>query len=582
MATPASGLSMGVIHSFRNTRSVLNRVMGRQVKRATLFAILVGILWFAVEVYFIQVLQIFLRSIGVKFNDFGVDLSFIPLDFTNPLMACLLLVAYGALRATLVFFKSFLSIYAQHLYIREHREKLFKLAMNNAGQIPTDSVLGVFTEVISQGGAVANQLAQLTVAVVCTTLLVFYGFALAWREMVFALLALGFLLIPLFLVNRHIARLGDQMLIQWQKISESLLDGIKNNFILKVYSLIEAETRRGYSMLKNYEEIYRSYSKYISLNASLPIFLGVTIVSSVSFLSVTRFETKASVLLGFVYVFIRLAQSAGESFHLLASAKMSYPSMIKLANLYDDYSHGTVTDLDSPKSGIGHAVASIEHIQLKNLSFAYSGYDPLFSNLNYSLRRGDVLLIKGPSGCGKSTLLKVALGLLRPTSGNVAINDIANVDLALWAHKIGYVGPNPYLVKGSVLENLQYANNNQIDSKLAWETLRKTELSVFFEENGIGLNSYFTEESFLSTGQRQRLAMARAWLRLPDVLILDEATANVDHDTERKIVAAVKEMFADRIVFVISHKDSFDDIATKTIDFNTRNRSKGAQADHQV
>ncbi len=175
-------------------------------------------------------------------------------------------------------------------------------------------------------------------------------------------------------------------------------------------------------------------------------------------------------------------------------------------------------------------------------------------------------MIKGESGSGKSTLLSLILGMYQPVSGQITINgfEINSIRDYLY-ERIAYVGPDPYLIKGTLRENLLYGNSTYLDDKKLIETLKLVQCETLLNSLPDGLNTILNEAAKLSTGQKQRLAIAKALLRHPKLLIMDESTANLDHKTEKEIIDNLKNILGSITSVIVSHKDIFDPLATKKL-----------------
>jgi ABC-type multidrug transport system fused ATPase/permease subunit len=158
------------------------------------------------------------------------------------------------------------------------------------------------------------------------------------------------------------------------------------------------------------------------------------------------------------------------------------------------------------------------------------------------------------------------LGLKTPITGTITVND-ENIILLKdrLTPRIGYVGPEPYLIPASVKENLLYGNQNLVSDLEIWNALELAHISKDVRNLEGGLNEVLNEYTQLSTGQKQRLSIARALLRNPEILILDEATANLDKETESEIIKSFNGIMKNKFTIIISHKDSFEDIATQKI-----------------
>jgi ABC-type multidrug transport system fused ATPase/permease subunit len=206
----------------------------------------------------------------------------------------------------------------------------------------------------------------------------------------------------------------------------------------------------------------------------------------------------------------------------------------------------------------------IAEIILSSVSFRYD-QNPVLSELSFVARKGELILVKGKSGSGKSTLLNLLLGLSEPDSGTILI-DGKPLSREVLKHT-GYVGPTPYLSHETIRENLLYGNHRRtqiIDQDIV-ELMSQLGLGDLLAQFSRGLDELLNEESQLSTGQKQRISLVRAMLRKPKLLILDEFTSNVDSETEEAIIKFLEKNRSDRICIMVTHKDSFDAYATKTI-----------------
>jgi ABC-type bacteriocin/lantibiotic exporter with double-glycine peptidase domain len=205
-------------------------------------------------------------------------------------------------------------------------------------------------------------------------------------------------------------------------------------------------------------------------------------------------------------------------------------------------------------------------IELNNVSFGYNEKDFIIQDLSLSVTQGEILVIKGESGAGKSTLISLLAGFNKPSKGFITINGVDLIKIQdLLLSSTGYVGPEPYLIAGTVRENLTYGFKEPTTDEQLWSALEIAQLKKEITSMSRGLEEPLNELTQLSTGQKQRLSIARAILRKPKLLILDEATANLDPVTEKDFINRLKQMSSELTTIIISHKNTFDQIATKTL-----------------
>jgi ATP-binding cassette subfamily C protein len=208
--------------------------------------------------------------------------------------------------------------------------------------------------------------------------------------------------------------------------------------------------------------------------------------------------------------------------------------------------------------GDGPAPELTEAIRVDDVWFRYGETSaPTLQGVDLVLPVGSMTAVTGASGAGKSTLVDVVVGLLRPDRGRVLVDGTALVDgvARRWRQRVGYVGQDPFLLHDTVRANLLWANPDATAADLA-EALRLA-AADFVEDLPEGLDTVVGERGGrLSGGERQRLALARALVRKPALLVLDEATSNLDPDNERRILDAIDGLRGRTTILVVAHRQS--------------------------
>lgn len=196
-------------------------------------------------------------------------------------------------------------------------------------------------------------------------------------------------------------------------------------------------------------------------------------------------------------------------------------------------------------------------IEFRDVTYAYPGAErPAVEGVCLHVRHAERVAIVGPNGCGKTTLLALLPRLYPPTFGQILVDgqDIAGVSLGSLRSQIGVVTQDAVMLRGTVEENIRFGNERASAEEVV-AAARKAHAMSFIEEMPHGLASAVQEGgASLSGGQRQRLMIARAILRDPAILILDEATSQVDSESEEQINAAIGEFSRGRTVLVIAHR----------------------------
>ena len=201
----------------------------------------------------------------------------------------------------------------------------------------------------------------------------------------------------------------------------------------------------------------------------------------------------------------------------------------------------------------------IEQLTFSDISFKHlTGQTNALNHINFSVNKGETVAFVGPSGSGKTTLVKLLVGLYQPVQGNVLYNSISGreINLDQLREKIGFVTQDTQLFSGTIRENLQFVKPNATDEECL-KVLRQAACHTLLARADKGLDSVIGEGGVkVSGGEKQRLSIARALLRNPDILVFDEATSSLDSITEEEITATIKDVskLSEQITILIAHR----------------------------
>ncbi|MFJ5518922.1 thiol reductant ABC exporter subunit CydD [Streptomyces griseoluteus] len=224
--------------------------------------------------------------------------------------------------------------------------------------------------------------------------------------------------------------------------------------------------------------------------------------------------------------------------------------------------------LETPVPATGTAPVPAGSLAFDSVTVRYPGRSAdAVTDVSFSVEPRETVALIGPSGAGKSTLLSVLLGFVRPTEGEVRVGgaDLADLDLEEWRSKIAWVPQRPHLYAGTIAENVRLARPDADDTAVR-RALADAGALEFVDALPAGADTLLGEDgSGLSAGQRQRLALARAFLADRPVLLLDEPTAALDGATEADVVAAVRRLSAGRTVLLVVHRPALLEAADRIV-----------------
>jgi len=312
----------------------------------------------------------------------------------------------------------------------------------------------------------------------------------------------------------------------------------------------------------NLEDKVLSYIRANSLTRFLFDTFAAIVIAIYIYLAIAVFKTELTELLLLIFIFVRLlpktkkiVSSYQQVLNLLPALDLTLTFLKRLKNEKKFNEDNSFTKVTLSQS-----------IQFCEVSFSYD-HRAVLDNLSFSILANKTNLILGPSGSGKSTIIDLILALQSPKKGEILIDSVPlnHINSSLWQKEIGFVPQDPFLFHQSIQDNLRWAKPDATDDEL-YDALSKAGAINLIEKLPNKLKTIVGDRGTqLSGGERQRIALARALIRQPKILILDEATSAVDDKTEELIQQALSKLNGEITIIIVAHRSKLIELADHII-----------------
>ncbi len=356
------------------------------------------------------------------------------------------------------------------------------------------------------------------------------------------------------LLSRRIKVVQKRIVTETTALAGATTESLRNIELVKSLGLAQQEIDRLNSTTDKILKLELEKVRYLR---SLSFVQG-------SFVNLLR----TSILFLMLYLIYTQRITVGQFFSLFIYSFFIFGPLQELGNVVNAYRE-TEASLDNfeailkmpvqPKPEHPVALSSLETLEFDQVSFQHqSASSPALNRISFRVARGETIAFVGPSGAGKTSLVKLLVGLYRPESGHIFYNGTPEDQVAIedLRERIGFVTQDTQLFSGSIRENLQFVRPDATDEECL-EVLRQAAVEGLLLRANRGLDSKIGEGGVkVSGGEKQRLSIARALLRRPQLLVFDEATSSLDSLTEEEISETIRDVAVSRdaITILIAHR----------------------------
>lgn len=393
----------------------------------------------------------------------------------------------------------------------------------------------------------STYLPQLFFSMLVPVLLFAICVGIDWRYSLVLLACVPLIPLSVVAVSRYAKKIFAKYWSKYTSMGDSFLDSVQGMKELKIFKADEAQQEK---MDQKAEEFRKITMKVLVMQLAsttimdLVAYGGAGTGIALSVVSLTNGELAPASALFLILVAVEFflpMRALGSAFHVAMNGASAGRKILSLLSFPD------------PKWGD----KEVEEVQLrmKDVTFSYDGERPVLKNIDMDFPKRGMIAIVGESGCGKSTIVNLLIGACRPQKGQVLIGSVPLEDVqrsSYYSH-IASVSCNTYVFNDSVKANFKLAKKNVKEDEI-WSALKEVQMDDFVRENG-GLDKIISEDANnISGGQKQRLALAVTLVADKDLYIFDEATSNIDIESESILMANIRKMSLSKCVIVISHR----------------------------
>lgn len=381
---------------------------------------------------------------------------------------------------------------------------------------------------------------------------VYMMFRMDWRMSVAMLVVVPIvviIMIPIFKFGSKVGRLRQDSLAEFNGVASETFSEIRlvktSNAEKQTEKKAQKEINTLFSVGKK-EAIFDAIMQPMMMMIMMSMIFGLL---AYGMYRISKGEMEIGTLLSFLMYLFNLIVALPSIATLFSELAKASGSTERVQGILDEESEDYTSGINVDLSG--------DTLKMNHVNFSYEDSDSILKNISIEAKPNQVIAFAGPSGGGKSTLFGLIERFYEPDSGEIMIGNtnIKDINLLDYRSQIGYVAQDSSIMSGTIRDNLIFGLEGEFSDEKLWQVLELAYAKVFVKEMPNQLDTEVGERGVkISGGQRQRLAIARAFLRDPKLLMLDEATASLDSESEMMVQKALANLMENRTTLVIAHR----------------------------
>ncbi len=473
---------------------------------------------------------------------------------------CILILAVVLLKNLFLYLQGFYMAYVQQAVVRHFRNTLFdkylRLSLDYFQSRRTGHVMSrVTNDVVVLNESIDLGFNRLITDSLFTIMLFGFLLILSWKLTLLAMIVLPVIFGFIWFIGRKLRKYSERSQERMADVTSVLEESVNNARIVKAFSMETFERSKFFKATQNYFKALLRMTRIRHLASPINdtlatvagviilLFAGSQIVAGTGELSAADFMTYILAMFSLIKPVKDLSQIHIKLQEGMAAAERVFEVIDTPEKI-----------IERPNAATLDAFKSV--IRYESVSFSYNPGEPVLKDINFEVRRGEIVAVVGPSGAGKSTLFDLLPRFYDPLQGMVTIDghDLRDLSLASLRGLLGIVTQETILFNDSIQNNIAYGMNGVAPERVI-DAARAANAHDFITQFEYGYQTQVGNRGvMLSGGQRQRIAIARALLKNPQILIFDEATSSLDTESEMLVQQAIDRLMANRTTLVIAHR----------------------------